>query len=162
LQQVPDSVLWLLQSDPIAAHNLRREAERRGVSAARLIFAPRVLLPDHLARHAAADLFVDTLPCNAHTTANDALFAGLPVLTCTGETFASRVSASQLLAIGLPELVTHDLAAYEARALSLAREPDLLAGYRTRLRANRDTAPLFDTQAYTRALECLLEAARGR
>jgi predicted O-linked N-acetylglucosamine transferase (SPINDLY family) len=162
LQQVPDSVLWLLQSDPIAAHNLRREAERRGVSAARLIFAPRVLLPDHLARHAAADLFIDTLPYSAHTTANDALFAGLPVLTCTGETFASRVSASQLLAIGLPELVTHDLAAYEARALSLAREPDLLAGYRTRLRANRDTAPLFDTQAYTRALECLLEAARGR
>lgn len=162
LRGVPDSVLWLLQPDPLAAANLRREAERRGVSAARLIFAPRVPLPGHLARHAAADLFVDTLPYNAHTTANDALFAGLPVLTCTGVTFASRVSASQLLAIGLPELVTHDLAAYEARALALAHEPELLGGYRARLGANRATAPLFDVQAYTRALEGLLDTACGR
>ena len=162
LQQVPGSVLWLLQTDPLATQNLRREAARRGVEAERLVFAPRVPLPDHLARHATADLFVDTLPYNAHTTANDALFAGLPVLTCAGETFAGRVSASQLLAIGLPELVTHDLAAYEALALELAQQPDILAGYRARLRANRDTEPLFDTQAYTRALETLLEAACER
>jgi protein O-GlcNAc transferase len=162
LQQVPGSVLWLLETNRLATHNLRSEAERRGVAAARLIFAPRVPLPEHLARHAAADIFVDTLPYNAHTTANDALFAGLPVLTCAGETFASRVSASQLRAIGLPELVTHDLAAYEALALELASRPDLLAGYRARLRANRDTKPLFDTQAYTRALEALLDAACER
>ncbi|HEY2970313.1 MAG TPA: tetratricopeptide repeat protein [Casimicrobiaceae bacterium] len=162
LQQVRGSVLWLLQSNSAATHNLRREAERRGIAAERLIFAPRVPLADHLPRHAPADLFVDTLPYNAHTTANDALFAGLPVLTCAGETFASRVSASQLLAIGLPELVTHDLAAYEALALELARRPDLLAGYRARLQANRDTEPLFDTQAYTLALEALLEAACRR
>jgi predicted O-linked N-acetylglucosamine transferase (SPINDLY family) len=124
--------------------------------------AARVPLPDHLARHAAADLFLDTLPYNAHTTANDALFAGLPVLTCAGETFAGRVSASQLRAVGLPELVTHDLAAYEALALALARQPDLLAGYRARLRNNRDTEKLFDVRAYTRALEALLEAACER
>ena len=162
LQQLPDSVLWLLETSPAAVHNLRREAGLRGIPAQRLIFAPRVPLPDHLARHAAADLFLDTLPCNAHTTANDALFAGLPVLTCAGETFASRVSASQLQAIGLPELVTHDLAAYEALALALARQPGLVAGYRARLRNNRDTEKLFDTSAYTRALEALLDAACER
>jgi predicted O-linked N-acetylglucosamine transferase (SPINDLY family) len=162
LHQLPGSVLWLLETSPTATHNLRREAELRGVSAQRLVFAPRVPLPEHLARHAAADLFLDTLPYNAHTTANDALFAGLPVLTCAGETFAGRVSASQLRAVGLPELVTHDLAAYEALALALARQPDLLAGYRARLRNNRDTEKLFDVQAYTRALEALLEAACER
>jgi len=121
-----------------------------------------VPLAEHLARHVTADLFLDTLPYNAHTTANDALFAGLPVLTCAGETFASRVSGSQLLAIGLPELVTHDLAAYEALALALAREPGLLAGYRERLRNNRETAKLFDVRAYARALEALLDAACRR
>lgn len=156
LQQVPGSVLWLLQTDPMATDNLRAEAKRRGVAPQRLIFAPRVPLPEHLARHAAADLFLDTFPCTAHTTANDALFAGLPVLTCAGATFASRVCGSQLRSIGLSELVTYDLATYEARALELAREPGMLAGYRSRLRANRDTAPLFDTPAYTRALEALL------
>jgi predicted O-linked N-acetylglucosamine transferase (SPINDLY family) len=162
LRQLPDSVLWLLETSPAAVHNLRREAGLRGIAAQRLIFAPRVPLADHLARHAGADLFVDTLPYNAHTTANDALFAGLPVLTCAGETFASRVSASQLRAIGLPELVTHDLAAYEALAFALARQPDLLAGYRARLRQNRETGNLFDVPAYTRALEALLEDACGR
>ena len=162
LHELPHSVLWLLETSAAAAENLRREAEARSVPANRLVFAPRVPLADHLARHAVADLFLDTLPYNAHTTANDALFAGLPVLTCAGETFASRVSASQLRAIGLPELVTHDLAAYEALALALAREPARLAGYRERLRSNRDTAKLFDVRAYTRALEALLDAACGR
>jgi protein O-GlcNAc transferase len=159
LLQVSGSVLWLLQSDPAVARNLRAEALRRGVAPERLVFAARVPLAEHLARHAVADLFLDTFPCTAHTTANDALFVGLPVLTCAGETFASRVSGSQLLAIGLGELVTYDLAAYEALALKLARQPETLAGYRTRLRANRDTAPLFDTAAYTRALEALLLTA---
>ena len=162
LREVPGSVLWLLGTSPLATANLRREAESRGVAAERLVFAPRVPLSEHLARHSLADLFLDTLPCNAHTTANDALFAGLPVLTCTGETFASRVSASQLIAVGLPELVTHDLAAYEALALDLAREPDRLAAYRSKLLENRVTAPLFDTRDYTRALERLLEEACAR
>jgi protein O-GlcNAc transferase len=159
LRQVPGSVLWLLEPNPVAAENLRLGAERRGVSRERLIFAPRLPLPDHLARHAAADLFLDTLPCNAHTTANDALFAGLPVLTCFGDTFASRVSASQLNAIGLSELVTRNLTEYEALALALAGDCDLLSSYRTRLRTNRNTKPLFDTRGYTRALETLLEDA---
>jgi len=159
LAAVPGSVLWLLESDPTASGNLRREAQRRGVSPQRLLFAPRRPLAEHLARHPAADLFLDTFPCNAHTTANDALFAGLPLLTCAGATFASRVSGSQLHAIGLPELVTDTIEAYEATALQLAREPRLLAGYRDRLQANRRTHPLFDTAAYTRALEDALGSA---
>jgi predicted O-linked N-acetylglucosamine transferase (SPINDLY family) len=156
LEQVPDSVLWLLDSNPPATQNLRREAQIRNVSPERLIFAPRVPLAQHLARHNVADLFLDTLPYSAHTTANDALFAGLPVLTCVGDTFAGRVSGSHLLAIGLPELITHNLDDYTALALKLARDPALLRSYRERLRANRDTFPLFDTIGYTRALEQLL------
>jgi predicted O-linked N-acetylglucosamine transferase (SPINDLY family) len=156
LEKMPGSVLWLLEADPMAAANLRQEARRRNVSPDRLVFAPRVPLARHLARHRVADLFLDTVPCNAHTTANDALFAGLPVVTCAGETFASRVSGSHLLAIGLPDLVTYNLVDYEALAQKLAQEPDLLAGCRTRLRANRETHPLFDTTGYTRALEALL------
>ncbi len=159
LAAIPRSVLWLLDTHPQARANLVREAERRGVAAARLVFAPRVPVADHLARHALADLFLDTFPCNAHTTANDALFAGLPLVTCAGETFASRVAGSHLHAIGLPELVAQDLAAYEALALRLARDADALAALRTRLRANRATRPLFDTVAWTRALEdSLLQA----
>jgi predicted O-linked N-acetylglucosamine transferase (SPINDLY family) len=159
LSAVPGSVLWLLGSNAQAAENLRYEAECRGVEPQRLVFAPRVPLPEHLARHALADLFLDTLPCNAHTTANDALYAGLPLITCAGETFASRVSGSQLRAIGLPELVTESLDDYEARALALARDRALLAAYRERLNANRGTAPLFDTASYTKALEALLLTA---
>jgi len=115
-----------------------------------------VPVAEHLARHGVADLFLDTFPCNAHTTANDALFAGLPVVTCAGTTFASRVSGSHLHAVGLPELVTHGLADYEALASRLARDPEMLTQFRTRLRANRETQPLFDTIGYTRALEELL------
>jgi len=162
LEAARGSVLWLLETSPEAKRNLRREAERRGVAAERLVFAPRVPLAEHLARQAAADLFLDTLPCNAHTTANDALFAGLPLLTCEGETFAGRVSASQLRAAGLSELVTSDLAAYEALAFALARDPQRLRACRERLRASHATAPLFDTTAYTRALERLLEEACAR
>jgi predicted O-linked N-acetylglucosamine transferase (SPINDLY family) len=159
LRAVPGSVLWLLESNPYAKANLCREAEQRDVASDRLVFAPRVPLPEHLARHAVADLFLDTLPYNAHTTANDALYAGLPLLTCAGETFASRVSGSQLRAIGLPELVTESLDAYEAMALQLARNPHLLTNLRERLRGNRDSSELFNTEGYTRALELLLEGA---
>jgi protein O-GlcNAc transferase len=149
----------LLETNAEATRNLRDEARRHGVAAQRLIFAPRVPLAQHLARHAVAGLFLDTFPCNAHTTANDALFAGLPLLTCAGETFASRVSGSQLIAAGLPELVTHSLEAYEALATVLAQNDAQLAQHRARLIANRDTYPLFDTAGYTRALERLLFAA---
>jgi len=158
LGAVPQSVLWLLEANPTASANLRREAEQRGVAAERLIFAPRIPLAEHLARHVLADLFLDTFPCNAHTTANDALFAGLPLLTCAGETFASRVSGSQLIAIGLPELVTASLEDYEALALKLAGDPDLLRSLRNRLRRNREASNPSDAMNYARALEQLLLA----
>jgi protein O-GlcNAc transferase len=156
LQRVAGSVLWLLATNREATANLREQARRHGVAGERLIFAPSLPLPAHLARHALADLFLDTFPYNAHTTANDALFAGLPLLTCAGETFASRVAGSQLRAIGLPELVADSLPAYEALALELAREPARLLHYRQRLAGNRGTQPLFDVAGYTRALEELL------
>jgi len=156
LQSVAGSVLWLLATNREATASLREQARRHGLADERLVFAPSLPLPAHLARHALADLFLDTFPYNAHTTANDALFAGLPLLTCAGDTFASRVAGSQLRAIGLPELVTDSLQAYEALALDLAQQPARLAQYRTRLAANRDREPLFDVAGYTRALEDLL------
>ena len=110
-------------------------------------------MSDHLARQRQADLFLDTLPYNAHTTASDALWAGLPVLTCLGETFAGRVAASLLKAIGLPELITTSLEDYEALALKLAREPSLLASIKAKLARNRDRYPLFDTARFTRHIE---------
>jgi predicted O-linked N-acetylglucosamine transferase (SPINDLY family) len=156
LHDISGSVLWLLDTDATVIANLRREASARGVARDRLVFAPRVPLPEHLARHSVADLFLDTFPCNAHTTTNDALYTGLPVLTCAGETFASRVAGSHLHAIGLPELVTTSLDDYEALARRLALEPALLASHRDRLRAHRSTFPLFDMAAYTRAFDSLL------
>ena len=159
LVKTPGSVLWLLETNPASRDNLREEARTRNVAPERLVFAPRVGLAEHLGRHGAADLFLDTFPCNAHTTANDSLFAGLPVVTCAGETFASRVAGSHLRAIGLPELVTATLADYESLSLALALDPAKLAGFRARLRANRDREPLFDTRGYTRALEQSLWAA---
>ena len=153
LRAVDGAVLWLLPSNQAAEDNLRAEAARRGVDPARLVFAPRMGLAEHLARHRLADLFLDTLPYNAHTTASDALWAGLPVLTRPGEAFASRVAASQLQAIGLPDLIAPDEAAYEALALKLAREPALLADVKRRLAENRLTTPLFDTPRLTRAIE---------
>jgi protein O-GlcNAc transferase len=156
LERVAGSVLWLPPAGATACANLRREAAARGVDPQRLVFAPQVSLPEHLARHVHADLFLDTLPYNAGTTANDALFMGVPVLTCTGESLASRVAGSQLHAIGLPELVTESLANYEALALRLATEPGLLERYRTRLAAHRHTHPLFDMARFTRALDELL------
>jgi len=157
LREVEGSVLWLLETSGVVKGNLRREAEARGVSGERLLFAPRVALEEHLARHRAADLFLDTLPYNAHTTASDALWAGLPVLTCAGRSFAARVAGSLVHAVGLPELVTASLAEYEALALALARGPARLAELRGRLERNRLTAPLFDIERYRRHLEAAYE-----
>ncbi len=159
LAALPDSVLWLAPGQARACANLRREASARGVDPARLIFAPRVSLAEHLARHGHADLFLDTTPYNAGATANDALFMGVPVLTCAGDTMASRVAGSQLCALGLPELITASLDAYEALALTLAREPAQLQRLRARLAANRHTHPLFDMARFARALDDLLLAA---
>ncbi len=148
-----NSVLWLIEGHAAACDNLRSEAEKRGVSAKRLIFASRMPLSDHLARHRHADLFLDTLPYNAHTTASDALWAGVPVLTCLGSTFAGRVGASLLKAIGLDELITHSPRDYETLALRLAHDRSYLVSLRDRLRRNRDTYPLFDTKRFARHLE---------
>jgi predicted O-linked N-acetylglucosamine transferase (SPINDLY family) len=153
LQAVPGSVLWLLDTSDETKANLRREAAAAGVDAQRLIFAPRVGVGEHVARHAVADLFLDTYPYGAHTTANDALLAGLPLLTCVGDTLVSRIAGSQLLAIGLSELITTNFADYEALALKLATEPALLASHRQRLAANRKTTPLFDMARYARDFE---------
>jgi protein O-GlcNAc transferase len=154
-----DSVLWLAPGNASAIANLRREAAARGIDPGRLIFAKRVELPLHLARHAHADLFLDTTPYNAGTAANDALFMGVPLLTCAGETMASRVAGSQLRAIGLPEMVTSSLVEYEALALDLAGEPARLRECRERLRVNRNTHPLFDMERFARALDDVLHAA---
>ena len=154
LQAVEGSVLWLRDNGAAATANLRREAERRGVAAERVIFAGRVaLMADHLARYRQADLFLDTLPYNAHTTASDALSAGVPVLTCLGSTFAGRVAASVLRTIGLDDLVARSLADYEALALSLARNPAQLASVKERLARGAKTSALFDTERTTRQFE---------
>ena len=153
LKAVPGSVLWLLAVQETVAANLRREAAARGLDAGRLVFAPPMLPAAHLARLRVADLFLDTLPYNAHTTASDALWAGLPVLTCAGDSFAARVGASLVRAVGMPELITSSLEDYEALAIELARNPGRLAALREQLRQNRSTAALFDSDAYTRHLE---------
>jgi protein O-GlcNAc transferase len=158
LKAVPDSVLWLLQDSAEAADNLRREAAARDVDTSRLVFAPRVSPEEHLARHRLADLFVDTLQYNAHTTASDALWVGVPLVTCMGDYFPARVAASILTAIGLPELITHTLEEYEKLALSFASDPGRLAALRGKLEANRKTKPLFDTSRFTRNLEAEYKA----
>ena len=153
LHAVPGSVLWLLQPPADGAQNLRREAASRGIDPGRLVFAGKRPKAQHLARHRLADLFLDTRYCGAHTTCSDALLAGLPVLTCPGETFASRVAASLLRAAGLPELVAADIADYESRAIRLAGEPAELRPLRERLRAERPTCPAFDAPRLVRDLE---------
>jgi protein O-GlcNAc transferase len=153
LREITGSVLWLLRDNATAENNLRGEAQARGVDSERLIFAGRTSVEDHLARHRLADLFLDTVPYNAHTTASDALWAGLPVLTCQGNAFAARVAASLLHAVGLPELVTHSLEEYEALARRLASDAALLRLLRDRLAANRQTLPLFDTDRFRRHIE---------
>jgi protein O-GlcNAc transferase len=155
LRQVPGSVLWLLESNALVRRNLSAAAVAAGVDPGRLVFAPMLPHGQHLARHRHADLFLDTLPCTAHTTASDALWAGLPVLTCVGETFAGRVAGSIVRAAGLSELVATSPRDYEALALALARDPARLAGIRSRLGAGRENLPLFDMAKRTRDLEAL-------
>ena len=158
LAKVEGSVLWLLEDNEIAAANLRKEAAARGINPTRLVFAKRLPLSEHLARHRCADLFLDTLPYNAHTTASDALWAGLPVLTSLGGTFAGRVAASLLHAIAVPELITASLPDYEQLAVALASNPAKLAGIKQKLADNRLTTPLFDTARFTRHIEAAFSA----
>ena len=157
LTTVPGSVLWVRADNEWMTANLRKEAAAHGIAPNRLVFARRVPLPMHLARHRLADLFLDTLPYNAHSTACDALWAGLPVVTCTGRSFASRVAGSLLHAIGLPELITHSLEDYAALARKLATDPAALAEVRAKLARNRSTSPLFDTDRLRRHIEAAYE-----
>ena len=153
LRDLEGSVLWLLGDNPAAIRNLAREAAARGVGARRLIFAPRVQPEDHLARFGLADVFLDTLPYNAHTTASDALWTGVPVITCIGEAFAGRVAASLLKAASLPDLVTETLEEYRARALELGRDRGALTRLKERLTLAQSASSLFDTAGFTRHLE---------
>jgi predicted O-linked N-acetylglucosamine transferase (SPINDLY family) len=150
---VPGSVLWLLANDSDSIARLRGAAEAERIDPARLVFGPSLPSAQHLARHRLADLFLDTLPYNAHTTASDALWAGLPVLTQLGQAFAGRVAASLLNAVGLPEMITRDAAAYEALAIALGRDAARAAALRAKLAAAIPSAPLFDTPRFTRHLE---------
>jgi len=158
IKKVKGSVLWLLESSEFATRNLRMEANARGIDPERLVFAKKVPAADHLTRHRLADLFLDTLPYNAHTTASDALWAGLPVLTRIGESFAGRVAASLLNAIGLTELITSTSQDYEALAIELATNPEKLGAIKRNLATNRLTTPLFDTQLFTRHIEAAYTA----
>ena len=153
LREVPDSVLWLLEDNSAARRNLQNEAQARGVNPARLVFAARLPHAEHLARHRLADLFLDTLPYNAHTSASDALWAGLPLVACAGSSFAGRVAGSLLHAVGLPELVTENLEDYATLALKLAKDRGLLGEVRAKLARNRSTAPLFATDLFRRHIE---------
>lgn len=159
LKETDGSVLWILCSNPDAFHNLQKEAQARGVDANRLILAPRVLLADHIARFRCADLFLDTFPCAAHTTASDALWAGVPVVTMVGDTFASRVAASLLEAVDLPELIAENLEEYYEIARKISSDPASAAALKTKLEAERETSLLFDSRSYTRDLEAAYIAA---
>jgi protein O-GlcNAc transferase len=153
LRRVPDSILWLLHCSDEAARNLRHEAENRGVPGQRVIFAPFLTRPQHLARLHLAGLCLDTIPVNAHTTASDALWSGVPIVTCAGQNFVSRVSASLLHAIGMSELIVENLDEYEQLAVRLVTNPRELDAIRTKLWSNRTTTPLFDTPNFVRNLE---------
>jgi protein O-GlcNAc transferase len=163
LRQVPDSVLWLAEGNAGAVANLRQSASGRGVSPQRLIFAPRVAsMEEHLARYSLADVFLDTFPFNAHTTASDALWAGVPLVTLQGHSIASRVAASLLTCLDCPELITQSLEDYVTLAHRLATDPDLLGSFRERLQTARGTSPLFDTAGYCRNLEAAYIAMLAR
>jgi predicted O-linked N-acetylglucosamine transferase (SPINDLY family) len=163
LREVPQSVLWMRAVDLATRSNLQREAAARGVNAQRLVFAPHVAsMAEHLARHQLADLYLDTLPYNAHSTTCDALWAGVPVITCAGGSLASRVAASALQAVGLPELVASSLEEYGQLALELACDSRKLRDLRQRLTENRTVKPLFDTVGYTRRLEAALRVMHQR
>ena len=162
LHQQEAAVLWLLADHPLVAHHLRRAAEARGIDGQRLIFAQRLPQAEYLARYRMADLYLDTLPYNAGTMANDVLWAGLPLLTLRGQSFAGRMAASLLNAIGLPELVTATQQDYEALAIALAREPERLTAIRRRLAENRLSWPLFDLTRFARHLESAYRAMQAR
>jgi predicted O-linked N-acetylglucosamine transferase (SPINDLY family) len=153
LKRVDGSALWLFEGYSGAPKNLRAEADARNVDPERLIFAKRLPLAEHLTRHRLADLFLDTLLYNAHTTASDALWAGVPVVTCAGETFPSRVAASLLMALGMPELITATIEEYEELAVALALDPQRLQWLSRKLLDIRPSTPLFDTRDFTRCLE---------
>jgi predicted O-linked N-acetylglucosamine transferase (SPINDLY family) len=153
MQAVPDSVLWLLETNRWAVENLQRAAAVQGVAPERLVFAPRLPVAEHLARYRLADLALDTFPYTSHTTASDALWAGCPLVTCSGETFASRVAGSILVNARMPELVTESLAAYERLVLDLAMAPAKLHDLRRKLQEGRDSCPLFDTPRFVKNLE---------
>jgi predicted O-linked N-acetylglucosamine transferase (SPINDLY family) len=158
LQHVDGSVLWLLEDNDAVISNLRREATVRGINAERIVFAKRLPMPEYLARHRVADLFLDTQPYNAGATASGALWSGLPVLTCLGSTFAGRMAASLLNALSLPELITANLADYETLAVQLATHPEQLAVIKQTLADNRMTQPLFDTTLFTHHIESAFQA----
>jgi predicted O-linked N-acetylglucosamine transferase (SPINDLY family) len=162
LKSVEGSVLWLFEENKTAAANLRKEAQKRGLAPERLVFAPKMELSEHLARHKLADLFIDTLPCNAHTTASDALWAGLPVLTCMGESFASRVAASLLNAIEMPELITSSLKEYEELAIALGNDNQRVLALKHKLENNRLTTPLYDSSLFTMNIENLYDQMHQR
>ncbi len=162
LQSVAGSVLWLLEDGDAAVQNLHRAAADRGVASERLVFAKRMPLDEHLARHRLANLFIDTLPYNAHTTASDALWAGLPVLTLAGKSFAGRVAASLLHAVDLPEMVTHSEAEYVEKAIGLASEPKRLRKLKEKLTGNLETAPLFDIKLFSKHIEAAYVAMYER
>ncbi len=157
LRRTPGSVLWLLSDNPWAEANLRKEAQARGIDPARLYFAGRVLPQDYLARYAVADLFLDTFPFNAGTTANDALWMELPLLTYTGRSFASRMAGALLTAAKLPELITYNLKDYEEKAVELASQPKELARIRSHLAHEKMNGVLFDTPRFVRNLELRLQ-----
>ena len=162
LKALEGSVLWLFQDNPWAVENLKQEALNHGVDPSRLVFAERMPLAEHLARHRQADLFLDTFPYNAHTTTSDALWTGLPVLTLMGNSFASRVAASLLNAIGLPELISNSQEEYEALAIELASNPQKLIALKQKLASNKLTTPLFDTPQFTKGLEQVYVQMHGR
>jgi len=163
LQKVTGSVLWLQDCGDTAKRNLSRELESAGIGADRIVFAGRLpYLSDHLSRYRLADLFLDTFPYGAHTTASDALWAGLPVLTRSGQSFASRVAGSLLHSVGLPELVTHTTEQYESLAIELANNPEKLSLLKARLAENRATCPLFNTALFSQHIESAYQAAYDR
>jgi predicted O-linked N-acetylglucosamine transferase (SPINDLY family) len=162
LHQIDDSVLWLIGGNDNLEGNLRQEAENRGINSSRLIFASRIPYASYLARYQLADLFLDTFPFNAGTTASDALWAGLPLVTCPGETFVSRMAGSLLKAVGLPEMIAESVSAYEALACKLARDPDLMASFKRKLADNLPSCSLFNTQLFTSHIEAAYTAVYKR
>jgi predicted O-linked N-acetylglucosamine transferase (SPINDLY family) len=162
LREVTGSVLWLLEGPPGSGDNLRAASQAEGVDPRRIVFAPFAPYADHLSRYTFADLFLDTFPYNAHTTASDALWAGLPVLTRAGRSFASRVGASLLTTLGMPELIVEDEAAYQSLAIELARDPARRRLLREKLAALRESSPLFSGSALARHVDTAFRAIAGR